>query len=144
MARFMTGGRYETWLSQEANPLRIRALHAQDPDRPQQEAANREDILADLLAKQRRKLKTFLGQVAKCTSHNMYATIVRHATSLQWIYNKIRQDYDIQQKGIHFLNIIDLKYDAQMKHLTAVEETLDQQHALGKTSDKSNALQASI
>ena len=115
IARFMTGGRYQRWQSQEQNPHRIDDLHARDPDRPQQDAANREDVTADLLVKQRRQLKTFLGQVAKCTSRNMYATIVRHATSLDWIYNKIRQDYDIQQKGTHFLNIIDLKYDAQTK-----------------------------
>ena len=31
------------------------------------------------------------------------------------VYTKIHQDYDIQQKGIHFLNIIDLKYDPQNK-----------------------------
>ena len=100
MGRFMTGGRYETWQSQEAFPNRIDQLHPRDPERPQNDAANREDVLADLLAKRRRQLKTFLGQVAKCTSRNLYATIVRHGTSLEWIYNKIRQDYDIQQKGI--------------------------------------------
>ena len=115
MARFMTGGRYQNWQSQEQFPHRIDIVNPRDPDRPAQGADNREDLLMDLLAKRRRQLKTFLGQVAKCTSRNMYATIVRHATSLDWIYNKIRQDYDIQQKGIHFLNIIDLKYDAQTK-----------------------------
>ena len=89
MARFMTGGRYETWRSQEAYPNRVEDLHPRDPERPQNDAANREDLLADLLAKRRRQLKTFLGQVAKCTSRNLYATIVRHATSLEWIYTKI-------------------------------------------------------
>ena len=72
-------------------------------------------MLDELLAKRPRQLKTFLGQVAKCASKNMYATIVRHATSLEWIYTKVRQDYDIQQKGIHFLNVINLKYDATTK-----------------------------
>ena len=69
----------------------------------------------DLLTKRRRQLKTFLGQVARCTSQNLYATIVRHATSLDWIYNKLRETYNIQQKGIHFLNIIELKYDPEHK-----------------------------
>ena len=115
MARFMTGGRYHTWQSQEQFPHRIADVHPRDPDRPAQDVNNREDLITDLLAKRRRQLKTFLGQIAKCTSRNMYATIVRHAMSLEWIYTKIRQDYDIQQKGIHFLNIIDLKYDAQSK-----------------------------
>lgn len=115
MARFMTDGRYNTWRSQEADPNRIQALDAGDPDRPAEDAPNRADRLADLLAKRRRQLRTFLGQVAKCASRNLYAAIVRHATSLDWIYNKIREDYDIQQKGIHFLNVTDLKYNPETK-----------------------------
>ena len=45
----------------------------------------------------------------------MYAGIVRHATSLEWVYNKVREDYDIQTKGIHFLNIVDLEYNKETK-----------------------------
>ena len=115
MARFMSRGIYRNWQSQEQLPERIADVDPRDPDRPAQGAANREDLRTELLEKRRRQVNTFLGQVAKCTSRNMYATIVRHATSLDWIYTRIRQDYDIQQKGIHFLNIIDLKYDSQSK-----------------------------
>ena len=71
--------------------------------------------MTELLAKRRRQLRTFIGQVAKSASKNMYAVIVRHSTSLDWIYNKIREDYDIQTKGIHFLNIVDLTYDPETK-----------------------------
>ena len=42
--------------------------------------------------------------------------IFPHATSLEWVYTKIREDYDIQTKGIHFLNIVDLEYDKKQKH----------------------------
>ena len=119
MTRFMTEGRYNTWLSQETNPNRLQALDQHDPDRPRQDVNNRDDLLVDLLAKRRRQLKTFLGQVAKCAGQHMYATIVCHATSLNWIYERIRQDYDIQQKGIHFLNITDLRYDAHTKTLAS-------------------------
>ena len=45
----------------------------------------------------------------------MYAAIVRHSTSLEWIYNEITEDYNIQTKGIHFLNIVDLEYNPEMK-----------------------------
>ena len=45
----------------------------------------------------------------------MYAGIVRHATSLEWVYNKVREDYDIQPEEIHFLNIIDLEYNPETK-----------------------------
>ena len=53
----------------------------------------------------------FLSQVANCVSTNHYTTVMRHAVSLQWIFDKIRQDYDITHKGIHFLNLSRLKYD---------------------------------
>ena len=33
--------------------------------------------------------------------------------SLQWVYRIIREDYDIQKKGIHFLNLLDLQYDSE-------------------------------
>ena len=79
----MQDGRYNTWQSQEANPHRIQELDARDPDRPAPDAANRKDRLADLLAKWRRQLRTFLGQVAKCALKNLYAAIVQHATSLE-------------------------------------------------------------
>ena len=45
----------------------------------------------------------------------MYAGIVRHSTSLEWVYDKIREEYDIQTKGIHFLNIVDLEYNPETK-----------------------------
>ena len=115
MARFMTDGKYDTWQSEERNPQRIQNVHAQDPDRPAADARNRQDLIEELLTKRRRQLKQFLGLVAKCASKNMYATIIRHATSLQWVYTRLRQDYDIQQKGVHFLNIIDMKWNPETK-----------------------------
>ena len=33
------------------------------------------------------------------------------------MYNKVREDYDIQTKGIHFLYIVDLEYDKETKTL---------------------------
>ena len=45
----------------------------------------------------------------------MCAAIVRHSTSLEWIYNKVREDYYIQTKGIHFLNIVNLEYNPETK-----------------------------
>ena len=121
MARFMPQGIYNTWQAEETNPDRIEALHARDPDTPELPAdgqpvpANRDDVLAELLQKRRRQLNTFLAQAAKCVSKGHYTIITRHATSLDWIYDTIRQDFDIQQKGIHFLNVLDLKYDAETR-----------------------------
>ena len=47
MARW-SDGIYNTWLSREENPHRIEALNNRDPDRPAEEAANREDVVAEL------------------------------------------------------------------------------------------------
>ena len=115
MARFMTDGLYHEWQSQERNADRLAAILEGDPDVPEENAQNREARQRELLAKRRRELRTFIGQVAKSASKNMYAAIVRHATSLEWIYNKIREDYDIQTKGIHYLNIVDVTYDPETK-----------------------------
>ena len=53
MARFMAGGVYADWTSQEADPHRIAAVAAQDPQIPREDAANRAAVMAELLAKRR-------------------------------------------------------------------------------------------
>ena len=111
----MIGGIYANWTSQEANPDRIVAVSAHDPNIPAEDAVNRPALQTELLNKRRRELRTFIGLIAKVAAKNMYAAIVRHSTSLQWVYNKIREEYDIQSRGIHFLNIIDIKYDPETK-----------------------------
>ena len=45
MARFMTGGVYDTWTSQEANPNRIPAVLDGDPETPADDANNRAAIM---------------------------------------------------------------------------------------------------
>ena len=76
MARFMTGGVYADWSSQEADPNRINAVRDGDPHLPEENAANRAAVLTELLSKRRRELRTFIGQIAKVASKNMYAAIV--------------------------------------------------------------------
>ena len=76
MARFMTGGVYANWISQEANPHRIPAVLAEDPQLPEENAANRAAVMTELLSKRRRELGTFIGLIAKVGAKNMYAAIV--------------------------------------------------------------------
>ena len=108
LGHFLPDGRYSQWQSEETNADRIQALADPDPELPQNPT---EAQTADLLTKRRRQLVVFLSQVANCVSTNHYTTVMKHATSLQWIFDKIRQDYDINHKGIHFLNLSRLKYD---------------------------------
>ena len=70
----------------------------------------RRDSIRD---KRRRQCKVFLSQVAKCVSQNHYLEIIRHATSLTWVFNLIKQDYDLRVTGIDFLNLAGIKYESE-------------------------------
>ena len=114
-AIFLPGASYEGWGSFETNNARIVALVPADRvvaggniTAEQAAEQNRERLV-----KRQRDLRTVLSIVGKCVSTGHYNSVVRHSTSLQWIYDTLRCDYDIQQKGIHFFNILDLKYDSQ-------------------------------
>ena len=76
MARFMTGGLYQNWTSQEANPNRIPDVLDGDPETPADGANNRDALKTELLAKRRQELRTFIGLIAKVAAKNMYAGIV--------------------------------------------------------------------
>ena len=107
-AQFLPDGNYSTWLSKESNPDRILQLHDEDLADPELNTpAAREAKLRSV----RTKLRTVLSIIGKCVSEGHYNPIIRHATSLQWIYDTLRADYDIKQRGIHFFNILDVKYD---------------------------------
>ena len=112
-ALFLPGGLYENWASFETNNLRIAALHQNDRvtagGNLTAERAAAEN--AAKLPKKQRDLRNLHHR--ECVSQGHYNSVIRHSTSLQWIYNTLRCDYDIQQKGIHFFNILDLKYDSQ-------------------------------
>ena len=113
---FMHDGKYKEWKSFEELQERIEALHAEDMTKIENDAT-----LANVVQKQaevtkqlkeiRRLLRIFISLVAKCVTKNQYNRITRQCTSLKSIYVILRKDYDIETRGIHFLNIIDLKYD---------------------------------
>ena len=110
---FLPGQQYDQWESAEAYSHRIRNLRPEDTlqangDRNEVDAhMENEEKLSDI----RVNLRTVLAIVGKCVAEGHYNSVVRHSTSLNWIYDTIRSDYDIQTKGIHFLNVIELKYD---------------------------------
>lgn len=96
--KFLPGGTYDNWKAAEENEKRIISHKAPDT--------------ADSLPDIRRDLRQFIVIVAKYIHQDYYNPIIRHSTSLEWIFKKIREDFDIQQQGIHFLNLLDLSYDA--------------------------------
>ena len=99
--RFFDGGIYAEWSSEEEFPGRIRIPAAPDQ--------------AAILPTRRRELRTLISQIAKSCHKTDFQTIMKQSTSFQWIMNKLREHYDIQKKGVHFLNIIDLQYDPEAK-----------------------------
>ena len=104
---FLDGEAYSVWESQENNPNRLTTVKGEDEALPDRTVAKD----AAKLKQRSRDLRTILSIVGKCVSQGHYDAVVRHSTSLESIFTMLRCDYDIQQKGIHFLNIIDLKYD---------------------------------
>ena len=105
-ALFLPGAVYGEWQLEEDNPHRI----AVDPNLPAEPTQAQRDSLRD---KRRRQCKVFLSQVAKCISQNHYLEITRHATSLTWIFNLIKRDYDLKVNGINILNLVEIKYEPE-------------------------------
>ena len=91
----------------ENNSERIVALKGVDIDENREATKN-----AALLKLRQRQLRTVLSIVGKCVSSGHYDAVMRHSTSLESIYDMLRSDYDMQKKGIHFLNLLDMKFDA--------------------------------
>ena len=53
----------------------------------------------------------FLSLIAKVVSPNIYSTVTEQSKSLEWVFNMIREDYNIQKRSILILNLLDLKYN---------------------------------
>ena len=95
--KFLPGGKYDTWTPAEQDEKRILTPKGTDT--------------ADSLPDTRRELRQFITIVAKYVHQDYYHPIIRHSTSLKWIYKKIREDLNLQQQGIHFFNILDISWD---------------------------------
>ena len=120
---FLPNKLYATWESCEENTDRITALKTEDlvhanNDRQAGRIITEDEALAtndERLDSLRTSLRTVLSIVGKCVSEGHYNSVIRHSTSLKWIYDMLKSDYDIQNKGVHFFNILEVKYNA-VKH----------------------------
>ena len=110
--QFLEDGKYDTWKKEEEsrNGKRITELNAEEGQDANGEALA-PDIVERLLKQKNRDLRTFLSIIGKCVSQGHYSSVVKHSQSFTQICSNLRRDYDIQKKGIHFFNIIELKYD---------------------------------
>ena len=117
---FLPGKSYANWLSYEEDVNRLPELKQEDTVIPNDDAREGRIITAaqatvansDRLDNIRINLRTVLSIIGKCVSTGHYNSVIKHSTSLAWIYNMLRADYDIQNKGVHFFHILEAKYDA--------------------------------
>ena len=94
---FMDTGRYPTWEAAENNRQRLVAHVAPDT--------------ATDLRKRIKQLTNFITFIAGCCYKDQYMTIIEQATSIDWIWNELKNVYQITHVGKDFLNIVDIKYD---------------------------------
>ena len=110
--QFLEDGKYDTWKKDEdsRNGKRIAELKAEEGQDENGDILA-PDVVERVLKQKNRDLRTFLSLIGKCVSQGHYSSVVKHSQSFTHICSNLRRDYDIQKKGIHFLNILDLKYD---------------------------------
>ena len=114
LGHFLPDGRYANWQAEETTPQKIQQLAEPDTELPQNPTQLQRD---NLLTKRMRQLVIFLSQVANCVSINHYTTVLRHATSLQWIFYKVRQDYNIMHHRIYFMNLLRITYECMIRKI---------------------------
>jgi len=102
--QFLPKGAYEVWNSAEGGNERIT-----DKKKVKRDNVEVDDTVS--LEDRNRDLTLFLSLIAKTVTENHYGVVMENSISLQFIYNMLRTDYNIQTKGIHFLNVLDLKFD---------------------------------
>ena len=101
--RFLPAGIYSTWSANVDVADRIQALHASDipGDAPAR---------APRLVDRQTQLETFLSIIASICHSSQYDDVMQRSTSVEWIWNLIESDYDIQKTGRHFLKIDEISF----------------------------------
>ena len=101
---FLEKGAYSTWSAAEGGGERLT-----ESKQVKVNGVLTNDTVS--LEDRNRDLTLFLSVVAKSVDESHYGQVMETSISLQSIFNMLRTDYNIQSKGIHFLNLLDLKYD---------------------------------
>ena len=94
-------GLYTDWQSEELNLHCIAIVTAADPDLPN-------NTTPDYRAEEEGGLNNL-----KLSGKNHYITIMRRATSLKWIFNLIKQEYNINTECINFPTLDKILYKSE-------------------------------
>ena len=105
---FLPDGMYENWTSADDLKDRIPVLHNDDHLAG---AENTADERKKRLAKRQRDLNTMLSIVARKVDQYDYDDVMNLSTSVQFVWNIIELVYDIGRKGVHFLDLANIKYE---------------------------------
>ena len=103
---FMSSGRYAQWEAAEVIPKRLTEHKAPDTEID--------------LQKRRKQLNNYLTIIAGVCYKDHYMTIIEQSTSLQWIWDELKNVYQITHVGKDFLNIVDIKFDPDTMTATSV------------------------
>ena len=123
---FLPGGCYEEWGPQQEG-RRIRNLANEDPENQKlvQRAAAGRDNEFDLVAEQNRlllsrnsQLSKFITLIAILCHYTEQDDVTQCSTSMAWITNYLRQHYNLESRGEHFLDIVDVAYNQDMPYQT--------------------------
>jgi hypothetical protein len=107
--RYKSNGWYSNWTAGELLEDRITAVHASDD--------------STKLQTRRRQLNNYLTIIAGCCSRDHYMMIIKQATSLQWIWNKLQIIYQHEHKGKGFLSIVDIERNPTNESAVTVYNT---------------------
>lgn len=99
---------YSVWKALQKGK-RITKLHADDPDLPDLEkikdADEKKRKKDKLLLKRNSQLQKCIQMIAYFLHYTEVEDVIQRSTSIPWIWNYLRQHYNIESKGVHFLKV---------------------------------------
>ena len=123
---FLPEGCYQTW-GPELEGRRLQALSDDDPENQKlvQQAGAGRDNRFDLAAEQNRLLLTrnsqlskFITLIAILCHYTEQDDISNCSTSFNWILDYLRQHYNIESRGEHILDIVNVVYSGDISYQT--------------------------
>ena len=108
--QFLKGQTYETWTALKPDKTRGLVVEAVEDVDPVARAANIQTARQEEI-KLRESLDDFLHILGSKAPEGMYNTIVKQATSMEWVLLRIKTAFRIQSKGIDLYTATEAGYD---------------------------------
>ena len=112
--QFLKGGPYETWTALKSDATRgiVKEPLFEADDDAAARARKLEDAQKDT-AKTRESLDDFLHLLGSKAPDGMYNTIIRQASSMEWVLTRIKTAFRIQTKGVDLFDATETGYDEE-------------------------------